>query len=140
MTAPPRISGGAVPEQQEPRETVKLFARPEHPAPDDLARLGHVEIDAMMAERGVEDPALSPTALPDNRHHRPGDPGGVGAIERGRRQHLVRRIDVQVVLLGVHREVGQPSDDRRLARHRRRSLHQHVLRPDVRRCWPDAER
>ena len=71
--------------------TPRLLAGPEHPATDDLARLGHVEIAALVAERGVEDLTLAPPAFPDDWHHRPGDPGGIGAIEGGGRQDFVRR-------------------------------------------------
>src|SRR5438309_10191255 len=56
-----------------------------------------------VTEARVEDAALAPLPTPRDGHDRP-------VLEARRRENLVRRVDVHVVLLGVHAEgraVGQ---------------------------------
>ena len=90
-----------------------LLRRPEHPAALDLLRLGHVEVLGHVAQRGVEDAALAVHPLPAHRHGRAVDPGGGLDAGEGRGgQHLVARVHVHVVLLGLHGEVLQAFDDR----------------------------
>ena len=86
--------------------------RPEQAAMEDRAHLRHLEFLRHMAERGIEDAALAVLALPHDRHHHALDPGRVLAGEGGRRQHLVRGIDVHVVLLGAVGEIVDPGHDR----------------------------
>jgi hypothetical protein len=62
-----------------------------------------------MAERVVIDAALTP-ALGEHDRHGDGAVHGVGTIDHRKvadRVNLHRRIDVQVVLLGLHIEIRQ---------------------------------
>ena len=65
-----------------------------------------------MAEGGVKDTALALAAFPRHRHHAAVDPGAVLAGEGGGGQHLVRGIDMQVILFGAHSEISEPGRDR----------------------------
>ena len=71
----------------------------------------HIEIAGDVPIARAEQLALAPAPLPDHRHHHALDPGDVLAAERGRGEHVHQRIDVQVVLLGVHGEVGEAGGD-----------------------------
>ena len=68
-----------------------------------------------MAERGIEDAALAVPPLPDDRHDDAFDPRRVLAGKKCRGQHLVRRIDMHVVLLGAIGEIVDPLHDRVVA-------------------------
>jgi len=64
-----------------------------------------------MAQGAIEHAALAPHALPCHRHHAALDPGGMLTAKGGGGQHLVRRVYVHVVLLGMHVEIAQPGHD-----------------------------
>ena len=73
---------------------------------------GTLEFADDMAERGVEDAALAVAALPHHRHHHALDLVDERAAEGRRRQHLVRGVDVHVILLGAIRKVADPGHHR----------------------------
>src|ERR671910_1736314 len=82
-----------------------LPARPEHAAFDYLSGLRHVEVSCYVAQGAVEHASFAPLSLPDHGDYVALDPGYVLSRESGGREDLVGRVDVHVVLLGVHAEV-----------------------------------
>ena len=94
---------------------VLALDRPEHAAAHDLLGRGRIVKDVVgMAERGVENAAVSPFFRPDDRHI----DGLVGAViisrlrEARRRQNFNGRIDVQVILLAANVKILDSLDDR----------------------------
>src|ERR671911_2134478 len=79
--------------------------RPEHAAFDYLSGLRHVEVFRNVAQGAVEYASFAPLSLPDDGYYVALDPGYVLSREGGGREDLVGRVDVHVVLLGVHVEV-----------------------------------
>src|SRR5918995_7018120 len=80
-------------------------ARPEHAAFDYLSGLRHVEVSCYVAQGAVEHASFAPLTLPDDGYYVALDPGYVLSREGGGREDFVGRVDVHVVLLGVHTEV-----------------------------------
>src|SRR5215210_1370208 len=80
-------------------------ARPEHAASDYLLCLWHFEVSGDVAQGAVEHASFAPPTLPDDGHYVARDPGHVLSGEGGGREDLVGRVDVHVVLLGVHLKV-----------------------------------
>src|SRR6185436_17068534 len=78
---------------------------------DDGASLSNVEVAGVVAEACTEQLALAPTPLPNDGHHHAFDPGHVLAPKGGRGQDVHQWIDVQVVLLRMHAEVGESRGD-----------------------------
>ena len=78
--------------------------------------LRDVELFRHMPEGTVEDTPLAMAALPHDGHDDVLGPVGMLARERRRRQHLIRRVDVHVVLLGTVVEVPDPLHDRIVGR------------------------
>src|SRR5689334_4681384 len=74
---------------------------PEHAADHELLDLRHVKLVGPVPERGIEHAPLAEALLPHHRHDHALDPGRVLPGERGRGQHLVRGVDMHVVLLGA---------------------------------------
>ncbi len=82
-----------------------LPARPYQAAPHNLASLRGVEIFGDMPQRTKEHAPLSPSADPHHWHDRAFNPGMVFTTERCRRQHLIGRVHMHVILLGVHGKI-----------------------------------
>src|SRR5215218_5107590 len=82
-------------------------ARPEHAAYDYLFGLRHVEVFRDVAQGAVEHTTFAPLTLPDDGYYVALDPGYVVSREGRSREDLVGRVDVHVVLLGVHAEIFQ---------------------------------
>ena len=77
-----------------------------------VLHLRHVELGRDMAERTVEDAARAMPALPHDRHDDALGPRRVLAGKRRRRKHLVRRVDMHVILLGTIGEARDSLHDR----------------------------
>ncbi|ENN84128.1 hypothetical protein RHSP_78414 [Rhizobium freirei PRF 81] len=81
-------------------------------AAEDGLHLRYGEFLGLVAERRVKDAALAVFALPGNRHDDAVDPIGMIASKGGGGQHLVRRVDMHVILLRRVGEIGDPLHDR----------------------------
>jgi hypothetical protein len=101
-----------LPEIRRNRELNPLPRRPQEAALQYRFHLGNIEFARDMAERRIEHTTVAVTPLPDDWHDDTVDPGTVGTVERRRRQHFVRWIDVHVILFGTIRKWNDALHDR----------------------------
>src|ERR1700722_6374109 len=80
---------------------------PQHPSLDDGAHFGNVELSRHMAKRRVENATFSMLALPDDRHRDAFNPRRMFAGESRGGEHLIRGIDMHVILLRFVRKAGR---------------------------------
>src|ERR1700722_1180528 len=90
--------------------------RPQHPSLDNGAHFWDVELSRQMAQRRVENATFSMLALPDDRHRDAFDPRRMFASEGRGGEHLIRGVDMHVILLGSVRETGRNAGHDRIVR------------------------
>src|SRR3984957_20780461 len=87
--------------------------RSQHPSLDNGAHFWDVELSRQMAQRRVENATFSMLALPDDRHRDAFDPRRMFASEGRGGEHLIRRIDMHIILLGaIGKACRDPGHDR----------------------------